>query len=87
MEQVYRKYSNNQRFFKILDDTRFHEIQVIGNKFQQYLIEAKSYPEKLFIQDLISCSFDGIEAISENDFDALIDELRTNATEIKPRQN
>ncbi|MGB0166687.1 MAG: hypothetical protein ACPF8V_07510 [Luteibaculum sp.] len=87
MEPVYRKYSNNHRFFKVIDSQTFHEFQVIGSRYQQYLIKADTYPERLFIQDLIACSFDGVEELSEAEFRQQLDELKARLQEIKPHQN
>ena len=87
MAVAYRKYSNNLRYFMILDDTRFREVQIIGSKYQQFLVEAHSYPEKLFIQDLKACTFNGVEEISKAEFETLLSELKSSHTEIMPRQN
>lgn len=84
---VYRKYDNNQRFYKVLDDSNFHEIQVVGKRFQQYRITAASYPERLFINDLIDCRFEGITQITEDEFQNIVSELEANLEEVKPRQN
>ncbi len=87
MFPVYRKYANNQRYFKVLDAGSFHEVQVMGKKFQQYRITAKSYPERLFISDLIACNFEGVLEMTEDDFKATLAELGNTLEEIKPRQN
>jgi len=53
---VFRKYSNNKNFFKIINLNEFIEISFIGKQvlFKKY--EAKIYPDKLFITDLINCN-------------------------------
>jgi hypothetical protein len=50
---LYRKYKNNKSFFKIINAQSFEEIQLIGNKRIIKTIEAKLFPEKNFIRDLI----------------------------------
>jgi len=50
---VYRKYKNNKSYFKIIQPNLFEEIQVIGSKKIIKQIEAKLYPERLFVQDLV----------------------------------
>ena len=52
---VYRKYTNKRIYFKILSENEFEEIQFIGKKAVTYFIEAKQYPEKLRIMDMIDC--------------------------------
>lgn len=87
MEPIYRKYSNNLRLFKVLEEDRFLEIQIIGAKFQQFLVVAETYPERLFIQDLIARNFEGIEELTESQFNELLQDIKSSKTEIKPRQN
>lgn len=64
---VYRKYTNNKNYFKIINDNEFIEISVIGKQVIIKKIEAKIYPDKLFISDLIQCSLSTLE-ISEEEF-------------------
>jgi len=48
----YRKYNNNKSFFKILSNTKFEEIQVLGTKKSLHKFEAKILPDRNFIYDL-----------------------------------
>ena len=50
---VYRKYKNNKRYFKIINPLLFEEIQVIGKRYVIKQTEAKLFPEKIFVRDLI----------------------------------
>jgi len=50
---VYRKYKNNKSYFKISAPDHFEEIKVFGAKFLISRIEAKIYPDRLFISDLV----------------------------------
>lgn len=50
---VYRKYKNDKSYFKIINPRMFEEIQIIGSKKIVKQIEAKLFPEVLFIQDLL----------------------------------
>lgn len=67
---VYRKYSNNKNYFKIINDNEFIEISVIGKQVIIKKTEAKIYPDKLFISDLIQCSLSILE-ISEEEFTSI----------------
>jgi hypothetical protein len=49
----YRKLSNEKSFFKILNNSTFQEVQLIGKKKLFHTTEAKQYPEMLKIQDLL----------------------------------
>jgi len=51
---VYRKYKNNKSYFKIIQPKLFEEIQIIGSKKIIKELEAKQFPEMLFISDLIA---------------------------------
>ncbi len=65
---IYRKLSNNRSFYKVIDSKKFEEIQIIGTKRRIQLIEAKQYPELLFIQDLIAFNHLGILESSEKEW-------------------
>lgn len=66
---IYRKLSNDLRFFKIENDRLFHEKQKLGSKVLNYTIEAKQYPEMLRIQDMIA--LDGFTEASPEEFENL----------------
>ena len=50
---IYRKYSNNKVFFKVISKEAFDEITLIGSKTILQHINATTYAEKLFIMDMI----------------------------------
>jgi hypothetical protein len=51
---VYRKYKNNASYFKIINPLLFEEIQIIGSKKIVRQTEAKLFPEKNFVRDLLT---------------------------------
>ena len=65
---IYRKLSNNRSFYKVVDSKNFEEIQIVGTKRRHQLIEAKQYPELLFIQDLISFNHLGVLESSKKEW-------------------
>lgn len=70
---LYRKYKNNKSYFKIINSQLFEEIQIIGSKKAVRQTEAKLFPEKLFINDLIFNYHNMAYEISETEyFDNLI---------------
>lgn len=50
---IYRKYTHNKTFFKIISYTEFEEINLIGSKKVTSKTIAKIFPEKQFILDVI----------------------------------
>jgi hypothetical protein len=56
MYPLYRKYSNCKSFFRIESEKEFWQVQLIGEKPFKSKIVAETYPEMLFVQDLINMS-------------------------------
>ncbi|MDZ4751960.1 MAG: hypothetical protein SGI87_10125 [Flavobacteriales bacterium] len=65
---IYRKSAGGNSFYEILNEISLREIQVIGSKYVWHNLEAKIYPEKLFIKDLIELSGDSFVGISRDEF-------------------
>lgn len=49
----YRRYKNGLSYFKIFSPMLCEEIKVVGSKRVVFKIEAKQYPEMVFINDLL----------------------------------
>ena len=64
----YRKYKNNQAYFKIISDVEFEEIKRIGKKSLVTKVIARQYPEKVFISDLLVRYADFADVISEAEY-------------------
>lgn len=73
---VFRKYSNNKNYFKIINLNEFIEISVIGKQVLFKKHEAKIYPDKLFIADLLNCNAD-ILKISSEEFSIIENQLNS----------
>lgn len=56
MYPLYRKYSNCKSFFRVESEKEFWQVQLIGQKPFNSKIVAQTYPEMLFVQDLIHMS-------------------------------
>ncbi|MFK8045500.1 MAG: hypothetical protein AB8B72_08390 [Crocinitomicaceae bacterium] len=65
---IYRKYTGIDVWFKIKNQTEFEEIKKIGLRTIITNIEAKIFPEKQFIRDMIDCYENRWEPISESDY-------------------
>lgn len=66
----YRKLTNEKSFYKIVDDRRFIEKQLIGKQVFIIEIEAKQYPEILRIQDMLDC-MEGFLLSTKDDFESI----------------
>ena len=64
----YRKYKNGLSYFKILSPVLAQEIKIIGTKRSIFTIEAKQYPERVFVNDLLFNYTDFAIEISETEF-------------------
>lgn len=53
---LYRKYTNGKSFFKIVSETRFEEIKLTGKQAELCVFEAKIFPDRQLIQDMIAMS-------------------------------
>ena len=49
---VYRKYPHGKTFFKIISQSEFEELQIIGNHYSIITLTAKILPERNYIYDL-----------------------------------
>lgn len=67
----YRKYKNGLSYFKISSPVLMEEIKVVGNKRLAYVIEAKQYPEKVFINDLLLNFAAFADEISEDIYNSI----------------
>lgn len=72
MYPVYRKYKGIEVWFKILSDAEFIEVKKMGNRIICDRIAAIQYPEKLRIQDMISCYEERWESVDANQVELLL---------------
>ena len=68
---IYRKYKGLDVWFQINSPSEFIEIKQMGRRLLYTEIQAKIFPEKQFIQDMIDCYEDRWEAIEASDFSAV----------------
>lgn len=64
----FRRYIDKNTYFRIEREDFFIEHKKVGAYFTISEIECKLFPEKMFLNDLLKCSFDQIEIISESDY-------------------
>lgn len=68
---VYRKYSNDKSYFKVISDIEFMELKLERNGFKLYSFEAKILPDRNFIQDLIVADNEFCQVIDEEEYKAI----------------
>ena len=66
----YRRYNNGLSYFKIISPVLCEEVKIVGRKRFIYTIEANQYPEKVFINDLLSGYTLYADEISEAEYEA-----------------
>ncbi len=69
MYPVFRKYSNNKSYFKVLTANEFEEINVLGSNFWIYRFEAKILPDRYLIRDMIEMEGGRWQPISEKEYE------------------
>jgi hypothetical protein len=66
----YRKLSNRRSFYRIESSVKFTEVQIMGSKRFVHSVEARQYPEKLRIMDMLNCE-PPFELSDRNEFDSM----------------
>lgn len=67
---VYRKYKNNKHFFRVISDTAFEEVQLVGSRKLISSHAAKIMPDRQFIYDL--CFGDIAMPITEQEYNSVL---------------
>lgn len=67
---IYRKYPDNKSFFKITSAERFEEVKLTGTRAALHVFEAKIFPDRQFIQDMIDIQGGFWVESSKDEFDA-----------------
>ncbi len=61
----YRRYSDCNTYFKIINSNQFVEYKKVGDVFTVSEIDCKLFPEKMFVNDLLICEFENVQIIDE----------------------
>jgi hypothetical protein len=70
MFPYYRKLIGKDIYYKIVSDEEFHEITKVKGRLNVELVMAIQYPEKLRIQDMITCHGNYYEKVDEKQYSA-----------------
>lgn len=49
---LYRKYSHGRTYFKVISESEWEEVQVMGNKYSIHQFKATILPDRNYIHDL-----------------------------------
>jgi hypothetical protein len=75
---TYRKYKNNQRFFKIISLNEFEEVSILGSFYGISKLTAKTLPERNLITDLIAEDSPYTDVISALEYESKLKDLEEN---------
>jgi hypothetical protein len=65
---VYRRYKNGKTYFKIISPDLFEELQIIGKRKKINKVQAKFFPERTFIYELVFNYAEMADEISELEY-------------------
>ena len=65
---LYRRLSHGRNYYRIDAPDQLTELMIVGNSWMEILLEARQYPERMFIRDLIELVMPGMEEITEEQF-------------------
>lgn len=70
----YRRYKNNQSYFKILSNEEFEEYKLNGKQMESHRFIAKILPDRNYIQDMLHDYEPYWEKIEESDLQLFLNE-------------
>lgn len=71
----YRKLVNEKVYYRIINERKFDEIQLVGTKKILYSFEVTQYPDILKINDLIQLKNEIYIISTENEWNNLVKEI------------
>lgn len=74
----YRKYNNNQSYFKIISETEIVELKTFGKFYELHHIKAKILPERIMIADLLNDYKKFALEINESEFEERLNYCKMN---------
>lgn len=70
MEQpIYRRSTNGRNFYRILSETAFTEVQLIGSRSIVHYVVAATYPERVLIADMVAMTNGHFVPCAQAEFD------------------
>lgn len=78
----YRKYAHGRSFFKIISADSFEQLDIIGGAFHLHIVNAKIYPDKLLILDMLENEKGHWEVSSAEEYDTKLAWSQTNLKEM-----
>jgi hypothetical protein len=79
----YRKYNNNQSYFKIISETEIVELKIFGKFYELHHIQAKILPERIMIADLLIDYKNFALEINESEFEEQLNYCKMNVSLLK----
>lgn len=69
---MYRKYSNNKAYFKVLSPVAFEEVSVVGRSYCMATYESPILPHRNLIADMLACKGGHWQVIDAAQYDAFV---------------
>jgi len=69
---AFRKYTDGNTWFKLESPTQFTELKSMGKFFSISVIHTDKFPERMFLNDLLECTFETIKPATEEEFEAIL---------------
>lgn len=71
----YRKYLNEKSFFKIISNSEWEEIQLLGNKYSLHCFKASILPDRNYVYDMLFDYSNHWKKIEAAEYDAIKQKL------------
>lgn len=68
---LYRKYAHERTYFKVLSDTEWEEIHIMGSNYSIHQFKVTILPERNYIYDLTHDYHNNWIAIDANEYEPL----------------
>ncbi len=79
---LFRKYSHDRSFFKIVSKDCFVQLDIIGDAYFLHTFRAKIHPDRMLILDMINNENNAWQEIDEAVFEERLDHARKNLREM-----
>jgi hypothetical protein len=64
---LFRKQADDKTYYKIISESEFEELKIVGKKYAVFHIKAIKFPEKLYISELIKAG-NSIQSLNEQQY-------------------
>ena len=73
---LYRKYPHGRTWFRILSESEFEELVILGSQYHLKRFEAKTFVDRHLVSDLIANEGSHWEITDASSFESVLEECR-----------